>query len=341
MQIPYVKLSPSEESYCLSALVQGSVFLRRWASHLGKKKAIEFRKLLFKAAKNETLMKELECKIPTEELAEFRLERKFIISIHADKQPCLDGRTIEWAMLCGFSALARKHARRWHAHENHSTGMLLEDYENESYLTILDCIYAYSDPSIKFSSFAWRALRNKLIGVTNKNTLFCPLSKEDVNLLQSYDKTKLDLNGPCNFDQVVTKMGLDAEQRQQLILATTRMILESQMLLPDKGSQENNEDYTAKRLGIDSCADKKLFVLEIKEAIIRAKLTDFEKQVLEASFDASYGWVAEFARTNINPKTNRPYSRMWIGVVLNDIYSKIRKQLEEKVDFVELLEKKI
>lgn len=332
MQVPYVALTASQKEFCFSALVQCSVSLKRWTEVFEFKNCLDFRKKLFKASKNPKELEEMECVIPAEMLSDFRFEQKFILSIQNKTHPCLENRTIEWSMLCGFSNLARRLSRKWFKAENLISGMTLDDYESESFLTMLDCIYAYSNPMIEFSSFIWRAITNKMIAVKNLDNLFCPLKRADQKLLRTYNKTAATFNDAVNFDAVVEKMQITEEERLNLILAmkSNCLWLASQHVNDDGGSEEGNCDYTSFRSGIDKEVDKKLLTLEVQEAIVRADLSDFERKVLVASMNPHHGWQTEIAAQTINPKTQKPYSRMWIGIVLNSAREKVAKELTKK-----------
>lgn len=327
--VPYVRLTEEQESFCITEMIQGSIFLKRWAEYWGVRKGLHFRKLLFKAISDSSLMAELETKIPLTLLEEFRLERKFIISVHIKKQPILDNQTIEWAMICSYSALARKHARKWHKIENTKTGMSLEDYQSESYMTLMDCIYSYNDPQIEFGTFAWAALKNKMIAVNNKHNPFCPLKIDDQRLLKRFDEMKVSLNRPATFDEIVLLMGLNDEEKLNLILATRHIILASQICQGGESNSDPTYDYTSYRRGIDNEKDFKLIGMNLKDAIADADLTEFERQVLEASLRSSRGWQTEMAKNSFNPKTQKPFTKMWIGIVLESAKKKVQRQLEK------------
>jgi DNA-directed RNA polymerase specialized sigma subunit len=326
--VPYIKLTKKAEEKCLDLLVQANVLLKKWAECFGARKSREFRKLLFKGHRDKAAMAEVEQSIPVTLLDEFRQERQFIIAIHVTKYPDLDNRTVEFAMLCGYSGLGRKHAKRWFAQNGEGNGMSLDDYKNEAYLAILDSIYGYTDRTISFSSFAWASLKNRMIACTNKCNLLCPLTNPDLELLARYEDTRKTFNDHVTFDQVVAAMGLDEEQYKALGAIMTKVYAESQIAVDHTGHDDTPNDYTSLRSGIDNDGEDRIIRLQVRQAIDEADLTDFERIVLETSMNPYYGWQSDVARNNINPSTKKPYTRMWVGLALKNAHEKVRQAIQ-------------
>lgn len=330
--VPYVKLSKKEEEKCLALLRRANTILSKWSECFGSRKGREFRKMLFQGHRDATVMKQVEERIPADQIEQFRKERQFIIAIHVTKYPDLENRTVEYAMLCGFSAMARKHARRWFNFNGEGNGLSLSDYLNEAYLCLLDSIYGYTRDDITFATFAWKALQNRMSYVTNKSNLFCPLTNPDLELLTKYEDTKRSFNAPVSFDQVVEAMGLDDEQYDALSAILTKVYSESQLTLTSEdGGDESPEDYTSLRGTMRQEEEENIIKLTVNEAIEMADLTEFERIVLDASMELDpetgepyYGWMSRVARENINPNTNEPYTRMWVSLALKNAYRKIK-----------------
>lgn len=329
--VPYVKLSKKAEEKCLDMLVTANVMLKKWAEFYGARKAREFRAKLFKGHRDKAVMAQLEEKIPANLHPCFRSERQFIIAIHVAEQPDLGNRTVEFAMLCGFAGLARKHAKRWFAQNGEGGGMSMSDYLSEAYIAVLDSIYGYTDRSITFGSFAWASLKNRMQTATNKCNLLCPLTNVDLELLARFESAKKTFNEHVTFDQVTEAMGLDAEQTKTLGSIMAKVLAASQIAPTDTdGSNDDRSgDYTSLRLGLDNeSEDDRLLKMNVWTAISKAGLTEFERQVLETSMEPYYGWQSDIAKNSINPNTNQPYTRAWVGLVLTAAQEKVRKALE-------------
>lgn len=329
--VPYVKLSKKEEGKCLELLRRANTFLAKWSECFGPRKGREFRKMLFEGHKKPELMAQVEEKIPSDQLQQFRKERQFIIAVHVTEYPDLGNRTVEYAMLCGYSALARKHARRWFGWNGEGQGMSMDDYLNEAYLCLLDSIYGYTRDDITFSSFAWKALQNRMSYVTNKSNLLKPLTNPDLELLTKFEDAKRQFNDHVTFDQIVESMGLDDEQCKSLSAILTKVYSESQMENSSDTDGENATDYTSLRGGMREEEEQHIIQLTVRDAISRAGLTEFERIVLDASMELDpetnepyYGWQSRVARENVNPNTGRPYTRMWVSYALQNAYDKIR-----------------
>lgn len=334
--VPYVKLTKKQEEVCLEKIVKANGLLKKWACYLGDRKAREFRKQLFKGVRDRKVMSELEKSVPTENLEEFRAERRFIISIHMDELTELDNRTVEYAMLCGFSALARKHARRWFCQNEPGSGMSLGDYNNEAYIALLDAIYGYDSFGVKFTSFAWATLHNRMIYVTNGNNPLCPLTNPDLMLLAKFEDTRKSFNDRVTFDQVCERMGLSDDQYKSLSTIMAKVYTESQITGHNNlgagvgaSSDDVPNDYTALR-NVER-ADRTATIVSVRDAIERADLTDFERKVLETSLNPYYGWQADVARNTLNPNTGEPYTRMWTAIALKNAHEKVRVALQRKV----------
>jgi hypothetical protein len=331
--VPYIRLSVKEEEKCLEMLRRANRLLQEWSELFGARKSREFRKMLFKAHVNPAMMADIEAKIPHDKLDCFRRERQFIIAIHATEYPDLGNRTVEYAMLCGYSSLARKHARRWFSFNGESGGMGLDDYTAEAYLCLLDAIYGFTKDDYTFSSFAWAVLRNRMSTATNKSNLLRPLTNPDLCLLTQYEAAKKKFNDHVTFDQVAEAMGLNHDQRLDLNGILMKVVTESQMAPPkDDGEQQGNDLSALRDTRLEE--EQKIIKMDVDEAIENADLTDFERLVLDTSmtFDPETneppkGWMTKLALATINPNTGRPYTRMWVSLALQSAYQKIKRML--------------
>lgn len=336
LTIPVVKLSKQEEEFCLEKLRTANVLLAAWSEKIyGGRKNREFRRNLFNGIKTPAIMNEMESKLPASLVSKFREERATIIEVHETPVPCLDNRTVEWAMFCSYHLLCRKRAKRWCGGEG--SGMSLDDYLAESHICLIDTIYGYIRNDIKFSTFLWKCLENRMSYVHNRNNMLCPLTNEDLTLWTQYEEAKLQFNDHVTFDQVVEAMGLDEEQCRALGVIMTKVVSESQIVSGDGPSASTNinhgNDYTSLRLGKEG--NDNIVKLTVSDAIKRANLTPFERIVLDASMvldpetgEPYYGWQTEVAKNNINPGTGEPYSRMWVGMALTAAYKKLKRVLK-------------
>lgn len=323
--VPYVKLTQIQTTKCLELLRQSNTLLKKWAECFGSRKGRDFRKMLFQGHKDAAVMAEVESRIPSSSLDDFRRERRSIIEIHVKTHADLGDRTVEFAMLSGYSAMARKHAKRWSNQNAEGGGMSLSDYLNEAYISLLEAIYSFTKDGISFSSFAWVALHNRMITVTNKSNPLCPLTNPDLELLAKYEDALRSFNDHVTFDEVAAVMGLDEEQCKILGSIMTRVYAESQ--IKDQDMAEANNDYTGLRQGMQEGEKTRYTQLSVRDAIHRARLTDFERLVLDASLEPYYGWQSDLARNSVNPETGSPYSRMWVGLALKSAHEKVKSAL--------------
>lgn len=319
VDIPYVRLTPKQLEKCLGLMLQGNRLLKKWSEFYGSRKLREFRNKLFQGDKNPG-----NC-IPKNRLKEFHRELPLILAIHETPYPDLGHQTVEWSMLCNYSALARKHAHR--ASNTEVGGNTFDDYLQEAYLCILDAIYSFTRDDIAFSTFAWAVLKNRMIQVINKANLLCPLTNTDLELVARYEQAKTTFNERVSFEQVVQAMNLSDEEIRVLNTAMTRVYCEHQ--LGDQQNESGDEevsgnDYTSLR-SVQTDDNNGLIVqMSLADCIERAGLTAFERIVLETSLHPYYGWQTDVAKKNVNPNTGKPYSRMWVTYALKNAHKKLR-----------------
>lgn len=342
--IPYVPLTQEKLLKCTSLLVESNIILKKWASYLGNKKRQEFRKLLFKGIKDCQQMRQFEVKlfggnIPESLLCQFRCERQYIIDIHHKYYPDLGG-TVEWTMLCGFSAIAKKLAQKW-ASYNHAEWKIKNranqnkgDFNNEAYIALLNAIYGYTNPEIKFITYVHTSINNRMIRYANISDNMFSLSNNHIKLLIRFESTYRSFNDHVTFDQVIEKMGIDPKENRKtyltLISLLRKVSLDSELKNRDNrnsetfGDEEESSDYA------DFSKQNKenpVAKMSVENALKATNLTEFEKALLEASMCPYVGWQSDIASKHINPKTGKPYSRMWATYALRNALEKLKYKL--------------
>ncbi len=240
-------------------------------------------------------------------------------------------RSIEWTMLCAYSRLAKRHAKAW---TKLRSGVIVSeaDYFQEAIVALLDAIYSYTQDNVKFITFAWRVIYNRLAAASNKNNPFGPMTNEALKLLKRFEEAKFTFNGPVTDDEVMDSLNLTEEETALLKDVQVRVYGAPEVcskMFPCDG--ERTDDYTATRYGIDNEKDTVPCNFEIREAMQHANLTDFERQIVSTSLYPHYGWQTELAAAHVNPNTNKPYSRAAIAVMLERALRKIKAVYLDKV----------
>lgn len=330
-EVPYTKLNSIQEAFCLDKLVECNKLIKRWATYFGNKQQQKFRKNLFNSVKKPDLMVEMKKIIPAEFHSEFSVDCKVILAVHASPEVSLDGNTVEFAMICSYSALARKHAKKHYKQNKDTITISLGDYLDEAYISLIDCVYGYSDRAIAFSTYCWKAMKNRMNKTTNHQNAFCPLTNPHIKLVQKYEEKRKTYNDHVTFDEVTLALGLSEKDTKTLASIMAKVYNESSMKVSSNSDDNVTNDYTY--LSGSARNEDEIFKnmtrLGVQNAISVANLTEFEMKVLRASMEEPWGWQTELADNNINPKTGKPYTKTWIGTVLSHAQKKVKFALKK------------
>lgn len=316
-QVPAIRLPADKLTKNYELMCEGNTLLKQCADATGMDHK-QFRSKLFKSP----LMKinrdlrpliKQEWKDASEETVE--LIARAVPYIKAVKN-------IEWDMIQQFSRLANRMAKKWC---NRFVGIMnaSEDYYQEALMGLLDAIYGYSRLDIKFITFAWMSIRNRLANANNKNNDLGPITNQALELLSQFEETKRVLNRYATDEEIYEIMDLSPKELKAITKAKVRCLNESS--IEWEGEDGNRiTDYTEIRMGIDKETDSVPCHYEIREAMKQANLSDLERKVVDIAMCPHYGWQTELAAETINPKTGQPYSRAAINVILEAALKKIK-----------------
>jgi DNA-directed RNA polymerase specialized sigma24 family protein len=331
-EIPYVKLSGGQKNKALEILGRGNVLLKKWAAFFPPKKYRLFRNAVMEGSTNP--QHDGKTAIPSNMLKEFHSDLPFMTAIRHSKYDDLDGRSVEQAILEGFSALAKRHARKWSL----DGGLTKQDFLQEAYMQVIEAMYSWMpEHNVDISTFIWASLKNRMINVVNQQgNMLCPLTNSDLELVSRFEQKKRVMPQYVTFDQIITQLGLSADEGKHLNKLLTRVFAENQL-----GAQQSDQhldmsatgnDYTGHRVGVDRESETETILQEqhVFDTLNRAGLSILERQVIEAAMEPFHGWQSEFAKTHINPASGKPYSRMRITQVLEMAREKVAKTLDRQ-----------
>lgn len=330
-EVPYVKLAGAKKKKALEILGRGNVLLKKWAVFFPPKKYRQFRNAVMDGDKNPQGL------IPVARLEEFHGDLAYMTAIRHDRYADLGGRSAEQTILEGFSALAKRHARKWSL-EGDPVGLTKQDFLQEAYMQVIEAMYSWlPEHGVEISTYIWWALKNRMSNVANQQgNMLCPLTNTDLELVSRYEQTKRDMPQYVTFDQIIAKLGMSDEEGKYLNSLLVRVFAENSM--GKSGSQDHQDDeetgdgndYTGHRVGIDHESETEVVIQQqhVNDTLDRAGLTAFERELIEAAMDPYLGWQTEFAKTHTNPSTGQPYSRMRITQVLEMARAKVVKALE-------------
>lgn len=323
-EVVYIKLSVAQKEIALDILGEGNILLKKWSVYFPPKKYRQFRN----AVMNGSLNPEYEGKssIPSDRIAEFHKELPIMKAIRYKAQIDLDGRTVERAILEGYSAMAKKIANQWTL-ENDPVGLTKKDLLQEAYMQIVETMYSWLPGQADIGTLIWNSINNHMINVINKQgNMLSHYVNSDLSLLSRYKKTKKSMEH-ATFDQIIGELGLSFEEGQHLNGLLTRVYSENNFT----SSDEEDCDYT-NHIEKES-QDVSSFIIEedyVTQMLNRANLTKMQRELIEAAMNPYFGWQTDFANSHINPKTQKPYTRMRITQALETARAKVAKVLEKE-----------
>ena len=295
---PYNKIEKDREAQLSATMVAGNTLLKKWSADLlGTRKDRQFRHRLFKG--------EFKDQIPPSELMS-------ILSV----------RSIQDEVFFGFTGVVNKVAHKWCRDKNH-----IEDYTQEASVSLIDAIYGYSSLKVKFITYAWTTIENRIKTYEVKKSGRTGITKSHRTLASNYNKIKEDANEHITFDEVVIRMNLTPVEVKILGETLVKVIKEVDI----NNSRSAFESYDLNMLEDKIVSVEHFCELgEVLEAIENAGLTTLERSVLEASMHStvSHGWKKKFADNNINSKTGKPYTRQATQGILDRAHQKIKEYLK-------------
>jgi hypothetical protein len=313
--LPYIALTKEQKQFCFEKSVEASVALEKWSVTIfGNRKSRQFRNDIFK-----NKMTNIPAEYQNNE--EFKKDLQSILFVH--KTPCaeLDGNTVETAILFGYSRFIQKVSAKWANQLSNNGAISKQDIYQEVTMKMLDCIYGYRNPKIKFITYCWWALQRSIFTLINKSNGFRPLKNDDAALVREY-KNIIDDNENLNFDQVIEKMGLNDKKRKKLIFALAKVQYTNEL---SSMNGDEIEDYTGLRSDIDQINTGHEAKIELQDILSKVNLSEIEKEILAASFSAYHGWQTDFAKSKVDPMTNKCRSSAWVWMKYNSALKKLKK----------------
>jgi DNA-directed RNA polymerase specialized sigma subunit len=204
---------------------------------------------------------------------------------------------------------------------------------------VINAIWNYDKTNIKFLTYVHNAVFNRMMGVSNHTRSLSHLQDCDIKLLGAYVKKRqaLATTGPISFDDVVTALGLKPEQIFRLRKALQSASPESCIRTGTKAIDENGgilQTAVAHEIKpyvhttddeSKEPAAKPVISAELRELLDKVELSPWERAVLDGYLTGGAGWRTHVANSNINPKTGKPYSRMYPILTMNKIINNLKK----------------
>lgn len=247
-----------------------------------------------------------------------------MLSLKNKPLSAFDGFTVEQVLLEMVRPMIKKHVKKWSNSLRESFD--IDDLCQECYLRVIDSVYYWNpeDTNVKLITYLWSALSKHLCSLSKKNSMFCSLTNKDLQLKMDY-RRELEANPIATFDEIVNKLRLSSKEVQRLNRILPKVIIQSAL---EDHENSNATDYTELRKDLCETVKEDTQSINVDFLCQKAQLTSIEEQVLKLSInDGSYGWQNKFAQNTLNPKTNKPYSRMQITHCLQSARKKIAQAI--------------
>lgn len=192
----------------------------------------------------------------------------------------------------------------------------VDDCCEEGAMAIIDSAYHYLKEDSRFSTFVFWSIFRRVHRAINKAKRNFPWSAKMRELFQRYQNAQRDINRAANFEDIVTFMGLEDEEREILRAALVQMISEGD-------ETDNGDSYGHEGLLSNCAAVEETISLDADElaALSAADLTDWEQAVLKAYLNGHHGWRTEVA-------TEWGYSKPAVPIALARSFDKIKMAYE-------------
>lgn len=231
-----------------------------------------------------------------------------------DSNKILDVKNIEWEILCGFSRLIAKLANKW-SKRDIDLSLSFDDLFSEATKATLFAMLHFTENNVSFCTFLHHCINRQLSKLCNKTNGLSHLSTGAVELKRRY--LELASEEGANFDAIVSKLNLSKKE-----IRTLQNILFKVKNQTSLGSDEESNE-------LDQVATVEDKNFDFDSTLIRVvgdiEFSELERSVLEGFMSSSSGKLGLncCSKNLINPKTNKPYSRMAFTLAWKRIKEKI------------------
>lgn len=310
--IPVTKLSTEEKAEQDRIMRRGNKVFRQYHERIkdkiegtgnGRYGRQKFHKELFAAVKADA--KKIVVRGITISQADFSLIRKV--------------KDIEFEILSAYSRLFYKMAKAWSSIDS---SMSFEDYYDEIVIAAIVAIYGFVKENVKFSTYLTWVIKTKMLNVSNENKPLSAWTQDNKKLYGDFERTCQSNGKEIGFEEIVKLMELNEKQTFDLRSMLTKVINQTELSRDDKDESTSFGIYNAEQHVSTPVMD-----FDQMEIIRGIQMTNWERTVFEAYLVGGRGWASEVARNNINPDTDKPYSRRAPKVTLDRILGKIKENI--------------
>lgn len=340
--LPYKQCSANDKRKQEQIMRAGNLVLKRWHTKAKKIKGQKYSRMSF--------LGDLLKKLPD-------LKARSVVVLNSRQNPglripkedvekVLAVKAIEFDILQTYARLVGQQAFEWSQRE-HDAYYGFNDLYDEAVLVLIKAIYHFTKEDVTFITYAHWVIRRWIVRLCNRTGPLSGYSHTAVNLYRKYQEKRREFNRPVSFEEVVEELNLSNKQRDVLQSMLHSVVSGSTINRPPLDDESADSDYSQlgnTHAGIDgnmswsvtgrngngvTLRESPTLDFDMIEAINRADLTEFERAVLDGFIEtASTPTGAVMGLTSIagkliNPKTNKPYSRMACSYAWERVKQKI------------------
>jgi RNA polymerase sigma factor (sigma-70 family) len=214
-------------------------------------------------------------------------------------------RAVEMEVISHHVRMASGLAKKW---ARFNRDFAYDDFFQEALSAVLESVYAYTGET-KFTTYATVAMNQRM-------RTFIKARDESYLIVQMQEQARSEMSRPATESEVSDYLGLNERERNLLSRATSRVTMGIDL----KRAAIDKEESVSKLVG------RKEEVEKLRDAIELANLSSLERLVIEQFMTADKnGWQSEIARTTINPRTQKNYTRQNISQTLIKAQEKIKR----------------
>lgn len=211
-----------------------------------------------------------------------------------------------------------------------------EDLQSEATASFLSSFYSYCDHNVCFTTYFYTCASRHINSICNKSNPMSKLNKKSIQLKRKFIETKKSLSRDSSYNEIIEMMNLtnkEAELLKSALVASSKISSfdESSGLEKHFAGIDGTKQYFA------SGSSRGKFILSSEDnnnlekplgdmELQNMNLSELEKAVLEGVMKSHTKLgINSVAKNLINPKTNKPFSRMAITYAWRRIKDKIAK----------------
>lgn len=325
--VSFTQLDAKETEHVKQILNDINPLLKKWKDILKDQKFRDVRNKIFNSPQ--------QLPIPDDFVSEYEEDICKIRELRKP-QPELGNRTVEEAMLDGFSRLAMKFAVSYFTKAKPDC-LTIDDLMQECLFKIYEATYRWIPEKGSFSNFLILSLNRHLQLVINDNRFLSPINEEGIKIFSKFLKASRENEHILRDEDVIESMNLTKDEYNHLHDILKCMSICRESTLTDSETNDDSSGFIdswvvkEKTTSESDCVLQKLYVEEVIEA---ANLSPMELDLLQNAMNPYHGWQRDFKERYVSPVTNRPYTKQRISQMVTEVKDKLIATLKKLGDDV-------